>query len=164
MNREANVNLDLIRFMATVTMEDRYVVDAYVDGSFNKKTGRYSYGVVLVQGDTILHEMNQAGSHPRYAGSYQIAGECFGVLNAIVCAKQNKFAVINIFYDYIGIENWVTGEWRAHKPVSQDYVKYYSQVNSGIKINFIKVKAHSGNKFNDHADALAKDVLDIKAS
>jgi ribonuclease HI len=141
------------------TVSDEETVIAYVDGSFDKHSKRYSYGVVMLKDDTVLTTLNNADNDPIYAESFQIAGECFGCLNAIKWAKQNGYKKVALHYDYMGIEMWATGKWRANKPVSKDYVKYYQKLSDGIEVEFVKVKAHTGIEFNELADQLAKDAL-----
>lgn len=134
-------------------------LQAYVDGSYDKKTGRYSYGVVLLQGGIELARLANSDNDTRYSTSFQIAGECFGCLNAMQWGIRHGYTEITIFYDYLGIEKWATGEWRANKPVSQDYIHYYQQFKSRIEVTFVKVKAHSGVEMNELADQLAKKAL-----
>ena len=42
------------------------------------------------------------------------------------------------------------------------YVEFVKDIKDKIKVNFIKVKSHSNNKYNDLADELAKKALGIK--
>ncbi|WP_423189768.1 viroplasmin family protein [Alkalibacterium sp. f15] len=132
---------------------------AYVDGSFSKKKKTYSYGVVLLKNNTVIQELSNAASEPEYAESFQIAGECFGALNAIKWAIEHNYKEIIIHYDYLGIEMWATGQWKANKKVSKDYIKYYQAYSKKIDVSFVKVKAHTGIKFNERADELAKIAL-----
>jgi len=134
-------------------------IHAYVDGSFDKKTKRYSYGAVLLKDNQILARLSNASSEVKYAESFQIAGECFGSLNAIKWAKKQGYKRIIIHYDYMGIEMWPTKQWKAKKKVSKDYVYYFDKLSKDIKVEFIKVKAHSGIEMNELADKLAKDAL-----
>lgn len=138
---------------------DAETVTAYVDGSFDKKNKRYSYGVVMLKDDKVLATLSNADDDPKYAESFQIAGECFGSLNAIKWAKQQGYKKVLIHYDYMGIEMWATGKWKAKKTVSQDYVSYFNRLSKEITVEFIKVKAHTGVEFNELADQLAKDAL-----
>lgn len=138
---------------------DEGTVIAYVDGSFDKRTERYSFGAALIQNNKVIHTLSRVGDNPKYQGSWQIAGEVFGALHAIQWAVKNHFKKIIIHYDYIGIEKWAMGEWKTNKPVSQDYVAAYKQMAPQIDIEFIKVKAHSGVVFNELVDQLAKDAL-----
>lgn len=132
---------------------------AYVDGSFDKATKRYSYGVVLIKDNNVLTTLANSDNDSDYADSFQIAGECFGALNAIKWAINHDYNHIAIFYDYLGIEMWAKGNWRANKPVSKDYVAHFKKLAAKIKVDFVKVKAHSGIEYNELADQLAKDAL-----
>ena len=138
---------------------DDQMLIAYVDGSFDKHSARYSYGVVLAEGSKVIDELSNAADDPTYAESFQIAGECFGALNAIKWAIDHQYKSIAIYYDYLGIEMWATGQWKANKKVSQDYVAYFKQFSNKIDIQFVKVKAHSGVLYNERADELAKRAL-----
>ena len=40
------------------------------------------------------------------------------------------------------------------------YVEFVKDIKDKIKVNFIKVKSHSNNKYNDLADELAKKKAD----
>ena len=132
---------------------------AYVDGSFDKRKKTYSYGVVLLKNNIVLDELSNAANDPKYAESFQIAGECFGALNAIKWAIEKNYESITIYYDYLGIEMWATGQWKANKTVSKDYVKFFGAYQNKINVSFVKVKAHTGVTYNERADELAKKAL-----
>lgn len=61
-----------------------------------------------------------------------------------------------MFYDYEGIEKWATGEWEANSAIARAYVYQLQFKQDDIEIVFKKVKAHSGNTYNETADKLAK--------
>ena len=42
------------------------------------------------------------------------------------------------------------------------YKQFYDEIKKSVKVSFNKVKGHSGDKYNDVADRLAKDALGIK--
>lgn len=134
-------------------------LQAYVDGSFSATHNRYSYGVVLLEDGEIITTLKNADDDKKYADSFQIAGECFGALNAIRWAINHKYKSITLFYDYLGIEKWAKKEWQAKKPVSQDYVAFFDKYSSYIDVQFVKVKAHTGIEMNELADQLAKEAL-----
>lgn len=138
---------------------DADTVIAYVDGSFDKATNRYSFGVVLLQNDQVIQTLTRVGDNPKYQASWQIAGEVFGSLHAIQWAINNNFKKIIVHYDYVGIEHWARGEWKTNKPVSQDYVEAFKKLEPLIEIEFVKVKAHTGVTYNEMADQLAKEAL-----
>ncbi|WP_414848488.1 RNase H family protein [Bacillus sp. IT-79MI2] len=54
------------------------------------------------------------------------------------------------------MEYFATKAWRAKNPQTQEYQEFMQKYIRNINIKFIKVKAHSGNEFNDLADRLAK--------
>ncbi len=62
-----------------------------------------------------------------------------------------------------GIEKWAKGEWKTNKYGTQKYKEYYDSIKDILKVEFIKVKAHSGgDKYNEEADKLAKASLGIE--
>lgn len=142
------------------TKEDQSTtVISYVDGSFEKSSNRYSFGAVLIQNGQIIKKLSRVGDNPKYQKSHQIAGEVFGALHAIKWAINHHFKKIIVHYDYLGIEKWAVGEWRANKDVSIDYVHSFQKLSSKIQVEFVKVKAHSGVEYNEMADQIAKDAF-----
>ena len=134
---------------------------AYVDGSYNIKTGEYSYGVVILHnGEEIT--MNKAFSDKDMAAMRNVAGEIMGASCAMEWARENGVSEIGIYYDYQGIESWCTGEWKTNKEGTSNYAELYKEISKTVKVNFHKVKGHSGDKYNDMADRLAKDALGIE--
>lgn len=128
---------------------------AYVDGSFyNNKIG---WGLVIVQDNQILAEDGGVVNLSPEEGSRQIAGEVQGVLEALSYAENNNISSITIFYDYVGLQKWACGEWKANSSIAQ----YYSakMMQNRVRIIWKKVKAHTGNRFNELADQLAKKHL-----
>jgi ribonuclease HI len=77
--------------------------------------------------------------------------------------KKIKDAII--YYDYQGIEAWITDAWKAKKTVAKSYRENYLKLVEANRLNVIfkKVKSHSGDKYNDMADQLAKAGLNISA-
>lgn len=130
---------------------------AYVDGSFNAKTGVYGAGaVVFPEGmEDAMIKVHQSGNIKEFAASRNVAGEVLAVV-MVVAGVQTMEGVdkLTIYYDYAGIKCWVTGDWRCYAPISV----YYKQRMDEFKtpVVFQKVKAHSGVTYNEMADALAK--------
>lgn len=141
------------------TASDDETVIAYVDGSFDQKSNRYSYGAALIQNDQVIETLTRVGNNPKYQASRQIAGEVFGAIHAIHWAINKGYKKIIIHYDYLGIEKWALGEWKANKDVSKDYIETYHKLAPKIDVQFVKVKAHSGVEYNELVDQLAKDAL-----
>ena len=133
---------------------------AYIDGSYDAITGCYSFGGVLILGDT--HQtFSKKYEADAYSDARNVAGEIKGAGYIINYAIKKGIKELNIIYDYEGIEKWYTGVWKANSPIAQVYVKFRNEVKDKIKLHFIKVKSHSNDKYNDMADKLAKSALGI---
>ena len=83
-----------------------------------------------------------------------------GAIKAVEYAMKNKYKEVTICYDYQGIECWALGTWKRNKTLTQKYNEFMKESMKEIKVNFLKIKGHSGNKFNDMADRLAKAALE----
>jgi len=132
---------------------------AYVDGSYDDKIKKYSFGCILLtpSGETIKECGN--GDNPASLAIRNIAGEMLGAMYAVKWAMVNGYSEIELRYDYAGIEKWVTGEWKAKNELVRKYATAMNDWKKTIRIGFLKITAHSNNKYNDMADALAKSAL-----
>ena len=139
---------------------DSSCATAYVDGSYNIATKEFGYGVVMFHNGEELH-MSKSFSDAEMASMRNVAGEIFGSMAAMDFAIEHGIKHIAIYHDYAGIEKWCTGDWRANKPGTIAYKKYYEQAKKKVDITFCKVKGHSGDKYNDLADMLAKKACGI---
>ena len=90
-----------------------------------------------------------------------MAGEIEGASFAMRLCLERGIDELEIYYDYAGIENWCTGAWKAQKPGTKAYRSFYESVSEKVRVSFHKVTAHSGDRYNDMADRLAKSALGI---
>lgn len=141
-----------------VPVTDKLNAVAYVDGSYNIATKEFSYGVVMFHDGKELH-FSQKVDDRELAEMRNVAGEIKGSECAMRYAVENGCETLVIYHDYEGISKWCTGAWKANKPGTIAYKKYYEEVSSKLKVEFIKVKGHSGDRFNDVADELAKKAI-----
>lgn len=130
----------------------------YVDGSFDLETMSYSYGVVILTGKEI-HRMSGREEDPEMALMRNVSGELKGAMKAMEWAIENEIRTLYLHYDYTGIERWAKGDWKTNKDGTKAYKAYFDSIKDKIKVEFIKVKAHSGNKYNEEADKLAKEAI-----
>ena len=133
---------------------------AFVDGSFDENTGKYGSGVIAINPNGEQDEFFRAGDNQKYCSSKNVAGEVMATLLAMDWAVTAKLTKLRIYYDYEGIEKWISGGWKAESCIARDYVNIFSQRYKDIlDIEFFKVKGHSNNKYNERADQLAKSAL-----
>ena len=137
------------------------IPSVYIDGSYDIETGNYSFGGVLII-NNINYQFNKKFEADEYSSSRNVAGEIKGAAYIINHCIKNNIKEINLYYDYKGIEEWYTNSWQAKTPIALKYVEFANSVKDKIKVNFIKVKSHSNDKYNDLADSLAKKALGIK--
>lgn len=131
---------------------------AYVDGSYNKFSKEFSCGVVIFyKGKT--YEISKKYDDKELSSMRNVAGEIKASENAIKFCLKNSIKNLKIYHDYEGIAKWAKGDWKANKAGTIAYRDFFKEASKNINITFEKVKAHSGNKFNDKADKLAKAAL-----
>ncbi|MGM5488505.1 MAG: viroplasmin family protein [Nanobdellota archaeon] len=128
---------------------------AYVDGSYH--AGVYSYGAVIIKDSNVIKTMKGKGR--KGATMRQVYGELMGAMKAIDYAIQMQEPAIQIRYDYAGIEMWANGLWKRNNEYTQYYHQFIQKRRQQITIQFRKVRAHSGDYYNDLADQLAKQAL-----
>ena len=131
---------------------------AFIDGSFDKKLGMVgSGGVMLVGGEEL--EFSLSTTDPKYVEYWNVSGELLAALHVVKYAIDQGYRSCSLYYDYMGIEMWATGRWKTNNPVTTSYAKIMKEWASQIRIDFHKVKAHSGIHYNDRADALARKAI-----
>ena len=128
---------------------------AYVDGSFNSETNVAGWGVVLFMAKSGGTE-EMSGAIAKYPEHRNVTGEVYGAMQAVSRARKLGMRSITIFHDYQGIASWVTGEWKSKNEMTRTYANWMRKMQDKIAIEFAKVKGHSGDRYNDRADELAK--------
>lgn len=136
---------------------------AYVDGSFSEAVNRYAFGAVLISPDGEIEEICGFDDKAEALVSRNVAGELVGAMKAILWAGKNQYKKLVIYHDYEGIRKWALGEWKAKSYVAIKYLEFLKKHREKIDIEFVKVLAHSGDKYNELADELAKKGLLLEA-
>ncbi|MDE6233270.1 MAG: ribonuclease H family protein [Lachnospiraceae bacterium] len=141
-----------------IPVSDEYNAIAYVDGSYNNATKEFSYGVVMFHDGKEIH-FSQKVEDKELAEMRNVAGEIKGAECAMRYAVEHGCKTLVIYHDYEGIAKWCTGVWKTNKEGTQAYKAYFDSIKDSIKIDFKKVKGHSGDLYNDKADELAKKAI-----
>lgn len=133
---------------------------AYVDGSYDSATNTFSYGMVFFHDGQELH-FSKKFSDDDLAQMHNVAGEIKGAEAAMQYCLDNKITSVTIYHDYEGIAKWCSGDWRANKAGTIAYADFYREASGRVCVKFVKVKGHSGDKYNELADKLAKEALSL---
>lgn len=130
-------------------------MSAFVDGSFNSKTGTFGYGVVIFTANGKSTESG-CSTCEDCVDHRNVAGEIYGAVYAMKKAIHEDKSLLYLHFDYTGIEHWALGNWKRNNELTKRYYNYYQSIKDTLKVVFVKVEAHTGNTFNEEADKLAK--------
>ena len=138
-------------------------IEIYTDGSSLGNPGPGGWGAVFVGNNKIIHEL---GGHNKDTTNNRM--ELQAVIETLKYINKNhKNESVTVFADssYVltGITSWVfnweKNGWRtANKKAVMNqelWVELIELVRSSSKINWQKVKGHSGHIYNDRADEIA---------
>ena len=137
---------------------DADTMSVYVDGSFDKKSGYFGYGGVVLFQDTI--KTYKGGRNTEgLAKMRNVAGEIIAAMHAVKIAQKSGAKNVVIYHDYMGIAEWALKSWQAKNDYTKEYQDYMQKQAKNLAIGFVKVAAHTGNQYNEDADQLAKDGI-----
>ncbi len=135
------------------------VMTVYVDGSYDvSRPDRYSFGAVFLYQGTIKTE-GRLIVDPEGAKMRNVAGEIAGARHAMETVLGMGLREMELCYDYFGIEKWCTGAWRANLPATKALAVYYDSIRDALAVRFRKIESHTGVRYNEMADRLAKAAL-----
>ena len=138
------------------------IFNVFTDGSWRPSTpNRVGAGIAVVENNEIVEEFMFYRDDEEMAKLRQICGELIASMESVRIAVQRNYDKIVINFDYEGVEKWCVGTWSAKNKYTQMYKEYMNNMNKYIKIEFVKIKAHNHNIFNDYADYLAKKALEL---
>jgi len=136
----------------------------YVDGSYNRETERYAYGLVAVRNNVIEYIESGESKDNSQKNIRQIAGELEATIKSVEYALKNGENKVVIFHDYAGICHHATGFWERREESSIAYHKKINElINKGIEVIFVKVDSHTGDFYNELADEKCKEKVNIKS-
>ncbi len=133
---------------------------AYVDGSYDSAAQAFSYGMVMFHNGKELH-FSERFTDQDLASMHNVAGELKGAEAAMRYCLDNEINSVTIYHDYEGIAKWCNGQWQAKKAGTIAYARFFREASAKVRIQFVKVKGHSGDQYNELADKLAKQALGL---
>ena len=131
---------------------------AYIDGSYIQQLSKCSYGIVYICNGKEYY-LKGLVSDPKLIALKNVGGELAAAKKTIELALNTGIKHLIVYYDYIGIAKLYYGQWGGIRAGTIAFRDYCRSIQDQIYISFRHIKSHSGNDFNDKADALAKAVL-----
>ncbi|KXB71602.1 viroplasmin family protein [Peptoniphilus sp. DNF00840] len=133
--------------------KDELVV--YVDGSYRDSDKSHSYGVYMFNDE---EEYTYSKRFFKDSDMRNVSGEIKGAMRAMEEAAKLGKKKIYLHYDYEGIRSWALGFWKTNKEGTIYYKDFYDSIRDKLEVKFIKVEAHTGVKYNELVDKLAKEA------
>ena len=126
----------------------------FVDGSFSPGFPKSGWAFVVTENDVEI--ARGSGITAFDAESRNIDGEVMASFQAMRWLDAND-KTGTICHDYEGIARWAKGEWQANSNIAKRYVAAAKPFLH--RVSFEKVEAHTGVKWNELVDKLAKDAI-----
>jgi ribonuclease H-related protein len=130
----------------------------YVDGSYDNSIKRYGYGAIIFNRG-VKKIIQGSGDEADLIELRNVAGELKAAMSSMKYAISNEINKVYLHYDYSGIENWFTGAWKSNTELTREYANFAEEIKNILDVVFIKVKAHSGDKYNEEVDKIAKNSI-----
>ena len=159
-NKDYNKNSEIENKEVLIDKLESNEMIAYVDGSFFSESKTYSYGIVIITKEG-KETFSGKDNDKKLVEMRNVAGELKGALTAMKIAIDRGMDTLYLHYDYAGIEQWAKGHWKRNKEGTKLYKEYYDSIKDKLNVVFIKVLAHSGVKYNEEADKLAKEAIHL---
>lgn len=142
------------------------IVDIYTDGASKGNPGLAGYGWVMITDNSKKYKSYGV----KHATNNQMElGAVIDVIKTILSVPRSKVMTLNIHSDSKYVCDAFNKGW-INKWIKEDFLKIknpnlwkelyelitlFGEPSYG-KINFIWVKGHNGNEFNEEADSLAQ--------
>ena len=126
----------------------------FVDGSFTPSYPKAGWSFVVTEDDREV--ARGCGVTAFDAESRNIDGEVMASFQAMKWLDAND-RTGTICHDYEGIARWAKGEWQAKSNIAKMYVAAAKPYLN--RVQFEKVAAHTGVKWNELVDKLAKEAI-----
>lgn len=143
------------------TMQSPYIINgtemkAYVDGSYNSKLKIYGSGIVVIINEIVVKMTGFCGNQKKYLSLENTSGEIFATIYAISYAISQNIKTLHIYYDCDSVVKWTNEDAKLNHSLALKYRDFVRKNSEIIELVFHKVKSHSGDKYNEIADNLAR--------
>ncbi|CAM3618498.1 ribonuclease HI [Marinicrinis lubricantis] len=138
-------------------------IDIYTDGACSGNPGPGGYGAILMFGE---HRKEISGGEPQTTNNRM---EILAVIRALELLKESCHVTIYSDSAYVvncfqkgWYKGWQRNGWKNSKnqPVeNQDLWKQLLQLMETHRVEYVKVKGHSDNEYNNRCDELAREAI-----
>lgn len=142
----------------------------YVDGSYYTQDPSKVYGAfVLLKEDQPILAIRYESEDKSAVSMRNVGGELLASKGAIISAAQiintqcDRDIVhdVKIYYDYKGVFEFVNPvrPWKTNNAATTAYARVINKIQKdtlNMRLSFEKVKAHTGDRWNEVVDNLAK--------
>lgn len=128
---------------------------AYTDGSYDMETHYGASAVIILTADeaTVLFKRGAArlitSADKAQFSQEQELGACIRAVKSVPVGSE-----LTIKTDSQYCCKVLSGEWEAHANLGLIDLYHEERRKRHIRVNFVKVRGHSGNKWNEAADEL----------
>jgi len=146
-------------------LNDLKVVKIYTDGACRNNPGKGGWGVILLHGD---NKKELFGGEPHTTNNRM---ELMAVIKGLESLKEKCDVTIYSDSQYVinafnldWIKKWKRNDWKLNtvKPLKNDDLwKILYNLTLKHEIQWIWVKGHAGNSYNERADYLANKGINI---
>lgn len=140
---------------------------AYTDGACSGNPGPGGWGaVVITPGDKFSisgFEFETTNNRMELRAAIEALKIAIDIEATHLAIYSDSAYVVNAVNNY-WLENWTTNNWKTRtgqEVKNKDLWIAFLGLKSKLKTKFIKVKGHSGNRYNDEADDLAKMEIQV---
>lgn len=128
------------------------LIEIYTDGSCIGNPGPGGYAFVVLGTDSDPLEYHVSGGEKHTTNNRM---ELTAVIESLkFTSKNNKKTNYTIYSDSMYVINCAKGKWARKKNI--DLWEKYLDASKGRNINWVWVRGHNGNKYNEIVDCLAK--------
>jgi ribonuclease HI len=125
-------------------------MEIYTDGSSLGNPGPSGWGAIILEEDDIeISEIILCGNEKKSTNNRM---ELNAVIESIDFVNEKE---IKIYTDSKYVINCAKGIWKIKKNI--DLWNIYKKVSKNKKIEYVWVKGHNGNKYNEMVDKIAKE-------
>ena len=132
----------------------------FTDGSYSSEAKRYGCGAVVIYPDGAVEKFSFSGDVRGFLEYDATSGELMAAIMILNHLAMMSVKSVTVFYDYERVAGLALSSSKPKKGLTQFYKKAIrEQFLPKMQVSFIHVKGHSGHRFNELADQLAKKTI-----